>query len=213
MPRNCRKLAVTPSREIYPSHDIARHTHSDIPLTALPFGPSGKQSSQVAEGGTDIEIESRGSSSDPESGPGGPWKIKRHDRDFLEAVPELPRPHSAGTDLLCCEKGCGKIVPLVVNGCYTGDGRTYIGFSIHDAPGCGIPVDNVLCGDLGCLDGRDDYVELGSRAKSMRLRIEVSKLFSHLSSHKLTCVESGPATNVPPQRSVEKGNTTHAVLA
>lgn len=82
----------------------------------------------------------------------------------------------------CCEKGCGKTVPLVVNGSYTVpmDGeKAYITFNVHNSPSCGIPVASVLNGELGDLDGRDDLAELTrpGGSKSMRMRIQVGNTF------------------------------------
>ena len=79
----------------------------------------------------------------------------------------------------CCENGCGRPIPLIVNGNYqdpNGEGRTYIRFNMSTTPGCGIPVARVLESNLDGLHERDDRVELNPNSGSMRLKIEVSDL-------------------------------------
>lgn len=104
---------------------------------------------------------------------------------------------NAGTPWCCESYACGIFVPLVANGNYNGpngEERTHIRFNITASPFCGIPVAKVLRGDLDGLEGRDDLAELNRNAGSMRLRIEVGNLSPVRSSHKLTCVKSGPVT-------------------
>lgn len=137
---------------------------TSTPLTALSFGPTNRRSSQGSalqreKRPSNIEIESRDSLSDLDPGPSG--HIKRSDLDFLQTV--VP----------CCEKSCGKTVPLVIYGRYTRGGDICIRFSMHNSPSCGIPIERVLRRKLEGLDGRDDLVELTPDAGSMRLQIEV----------------------------------------
>ena len=77
----------------------------------------------------------------------------------------------------CCSNSCGRLVPLVTKGNYsgpTGDGKTHITFNLSGSAWCGISVARVLRGDVEGLAGRDDLAGLNRRSNSMRLRIEVS---------------------------------------
>jgi len=86
-----------------------------------------------------------------------------------------------GTAPVCCDNSCAPLVPFVANGSYhdpDGGGEAEVFFRVSGSPFCGISVAGVLRGELGGLEARDDLVELNPRAKSMRLRIEVSNFFS-----------------------------------
>ena len=71
-----------------------------------------------------------------------------------------------------------------------------ISFSLENSTARGIPVADVLRGNLEGLVGRDDLAGLNPNADSVRLKIEVSNSSFARSSHELTCVGSCPATNV-----------------
>ncbi|KAF9650885.1 hypothetical protein BDM02DRAFT_3185040 [Thelephora ganbajun] len=74
----------------------------------------------------------------------------------------------------CCQRSCGRLIPLVVNGTYndpTGEGKTFITFNLATSQCCGIPVTRVLRGDLDGLIGRDNLARLNPSSGSMRLHI------------------------------------------
>lgn len=104
----------------------------------------------------------------------------------------------AGTsDPPCCYNTCGPVVPLSTHGIYhdpNGNGKSLVFFNLIDSALCGIPVARVLRGDIEGLEGRNELVELDPSSGSIRLPIEVSHPFPASSSHKLTCIGSGPAT-------------------
>lgn len=113
-----------------------------------------------------------------------------------------------------CPYSCGITVPLVVNGSYNdpnGDGINYVTFKLSSSPSCGIPVANVLRGDLEGLVRRDELIVLNPRASSMRLRIEVSNPSSFRPSHRLTYVKSGLATRSLHPRSEKERSIVYIV--
>lgn len=85
----------------------------------------------------------------------------------------------------CCINQCGILLPLLVNGAYRGDGRTIVEFNVATSLTCGIPVIDVLQGNLQGLMGRDDIIELNPNADSMRLKMEVSSPSTLWSSPRL----------------------------
>lgn len=75
----------------------------------------------------------------------------------------------------CCTRYCGLLVPVLVGGTYRNGGKNVMQFNLATSQGeqCGIPVINVIQGNLEGLVGRDDLAELNLNADSIRLKIEV----------------------------------------
>lgn len=117
---------------------------------------------------------------------------------FLQEPRRQPTPHYTiamnASATTCCEKHCGSLVPLVINGNYNSPGKTLVYFQLSGSPSCGIPVSQVLRGELEGLIGRDDTIILNPESQSIRLRIAVSNSSPVRPSHRLICVESCRAT-------------------
>ena len=83
-----------------------------------------------------------------------------------------------GVGVWCCTRYCGDLVPVPPSSNYRSrDGRDIIPFNLvtgRDEPAkCGIPVTNVIQGNLEGLVGRDDLAGLNPNADSIRFKIEV----------------------------------------